>query len=58
MRPGTYIEDGHIYPDIGLGETLEESPLERFLGNFTLLTNAQDGDDGKLDNVWPDIALY
>ena len=39
-------------PDIGLGETPEESLLERFLGNITLMTDVQDGDDGKLDNVW------
>jgi len=38
-------------PDIGLGGTREESPLERFMGNITLMTDVQDGEDSKFDSV-------
>jgi DNA helicase-2/ATP-dependent DNA helicase PcrA len=38
-------------PDIGFGGTTEESPLERFIGNITLMTDVQDGEDSKFDNV-------
>ena len=38
-------------PDIGLGGTRDESPLEKFMGNITLMTDVQDGEDSKFDNV-------
>jgi DNA helicase II / ATP-dependent DNA helicase PcrA len=38
-------------PDIGLGESPEENPLERFMGNIALMTDVQDGEDQKFDNV-------
>jgi len=40
-------------PDIGLGVSPEENPLERFMGNIALMTDVQDGDDDqRFDNVW------
>jgi len=45
-------------PDIGLGDTPEESPLERFMGNISLMTDVQSGEDEKFDNVRPLLKLH
>ena len=52
------ITDENELPDIGLVENLEESPLERFLGNIPLMTEVQDGEDEKFDNVCQLLRPY
>ena len=43
-------------PNIGLVESPEETPLERFMGNIALMTDVEAGDDAKLDNVWSCVS--
>ena len=49
------ITEDNQLPDIGIGEGLmvEETALERFLGNISLMTDVRDGGDDKADCVHP-----
>lgn len=47
------ITEDNQLPEIGVGEDrgVEESALERFLGNISLMTDVRDGEDDKVDCV-------
>jgi len=49
------ITEDNQLPEIGIGEglTVEESALERFLGNVSLMTDVRDSGDDKIDCVRP-----
>jgi superfamily I DNA/RNA helicase len=53
------ITEDNQLPDIGGEEEtrVEESPLERFLGNISLMTDVRDSGDDKIDSVRPSTTF-